>query len=157
LSHFERFGLPIHFTENTLLSGELVPPEIDDLQDAHRDEWPSTPDGEVRQMEEVVTHYKTLMANPNVEAVVWWDLSDGAWLNAPSGMLRRDQTPKPAYDALLKLVKGEWWLPPTTFMTDANGQISFTGFLGDYALTVGETSAAFSLENAGEAVISLAL
>ena len=31
LSRFSRFGLPLHFTENTILSGELAPAHIDDL------------------------------------------------------------------------------------------------------------------------------
>jgi GH35 family endo-1,4-beta-xylanase len=30
LEHFERFKLPIHFNENSFLSGHLVPPEVND-------------------------------------------------------------------------------------------------------------------------------
>ena len=33
LERFSRFGLPIHFTESTLVSGHLMPPEIEDLND----------------------------------------------------------------------------------------------------------------------------
>ena len=44
LERFERFNLPIHFTENTLVSGNLMPPEIVDLNDYQR-EWPTTPEG----------------------------------------------------------------------------------------------------------------
>ena len=33
LRRFERFGLPLHFTENTLVSGHLMPGEIVDLND----------------------------------------------------------------------------------------------------------------------------
>ena len=33
LERFERFGLPINFTENTFVSGELVPAHLDDLND----------------------------------------------------------------------------------------------------------------------------
>ena len=33
LERYSRFGLPIHFTENTLISGELMPPHIVDLND----------------------------------------------------------------------------------------------------------------------------
>lgn len=117
LDRFQRFNLPVHFSENSILSGHPVPPEIDDLQDYQVDDWPSTPEGEARQLEQVISHYKTLMAHPLVEAITWWDMSDGAWLNAPAGLLRRDQSPKPAYEALLKLVKGEWWLSPTTLTT----------------------------------------
>lgn len=157
LSRFERFGLPIHFTENSFLSGHLVPPEIDDLQDYMVDDWPSTAEGEARQLEQVITHYKTLMAHPAVQSITWWDMSDGAWLNAPAGLLRRDQSPKPAYDALLKLVKGDWWLFPTQFTTNESGQFTFTGFLGEYDLTIGDSKLSLSLEDAGPTAVSLAL
>jgi GH35 family endo-1,4-beta-xylanase len=155
LDHFERFNLPIHFTENSFLSGHLVPTEVSDLQDYMVDDWPSTPEGEARQVEQVITHYKTLLAHPSVQAITWWDMSDGAWLNAPAGLLRRDQSPKPAYDALFKLVKGEWWLSPTTITTDAHGQFTFAGFLGDYSLVLGDDSATFSLSQTGDVVISV--
>jgi hypothetical protein len=46
--------------------------------------------------------------------------------------VRLDGSPKPAYEALLGLVKGEWWLEPTPMVTDAQGELSFSGFLGDY-------------------------
>ena len=106
LEQFARFKRPIHFTENTLVSGHLMPPEIVDLNDYQVSDWPSTPEGEERQAQEVVLHYKTLLAHPLVEGITWWDLSDGGWLNAPAGLLRKDHSPKPAYEELLKLIKG---------------------------------------------------
>src|SRR5690606_35238608 len=157
LERFERFNLPIHFTETTIVSGDLMPPEIVDLNDYQVSEWNTTPEGEERQAEEVVTHYKTLFSRPLVEALTWWDFSDGAWLNAPSGLLRKDQSPKPAYDELLKLVKGEWWLKPTRMTTNANGELTFTGFLGEYAVSFDNKQAAFSLQNAGETAVSVSL
>jgi endo-1,4-beta-xylanase len=155
LEQFARFNKPIHFTENTLVSGHLMPPEIVDLNDYQVSEWPSTPEGEERQAREVVLHYRTLMAHPLVEAITWWDLSDGGWLNAPAGLLRKDHTPKPAYEELLKLIKGEWWLAPTKMTTDANGQISFTGFLGEYEVSLDKQRAAFTVANKGEARIAI--
>lgn len=145
LERFERLGLPIHFTETTLVSGDLMPAGIVDLNDYQVDVWPSTPQGEERQAREVVLHYKTLFAHPAVQAITWWDLSDGGWLNAPAGLLRRDQSPKPAYHELMRLIKGEWWLPPTPMTTDARGQFTLTGFLGDYELSIGNRRVSFSL------------
>lgn len=147
LSHFERFHLPIHFTETTLVSGHLMPPEIIDLNDYQvtAEEWPTTPEGEERQAEEAVLHYKTLFAHPLVEGITWWDLSDGRWLNAPGGLLRKDGSTKPAYDELLKLIKGEWWTGSTRLMTDEHGKIHFSGFLGDYELTYAGKQGSFSL------------
>lgn len=157
LDRFTRFNKPIHFTENTLVSGQLMPPEIVDLNDYQVSDWPSTPEGEARQAEETVLHYKTLLAQPLVEGITWWDISDGHWLNAPAGLLRRDETPKPAYEALLKLVKGEWWLAPTTFTTDADGQLTFTGFLGEYELSVGQQTVRFTIDEKGATQVTIDL
>ena len=64
LERFSRFGLPIHFTESTLVSGHLMPPEIVDLNDYQVADWPTTPEGEARQADEVETHYRTLFGAP---------------------------------------------------------------------------------------------
>ena len=136
LGRFSRFGLPLHLTETTLLSGDLMPAEIVDLNDYQVPSWPSTPEGEARQADEVVRHYRTLFAHPDVQVVTYWGLSDdGSWLGAPAGLVRSDGTPKPAYDALLRLVRGEWWLRPTTVRTDADGRFVLDGYLGDYTVT----------------------
>lgn len=157
IERFARFDLPIHFTENTIVSGHLMPPEIVDLNDYHASDWPSTPEGEERQAQQVILHYKTLMADPAVQAISWWDLSDGGWLNAPSGLLRKDYSPKPAYNELLKLIKGEWWLAPVKMTTNASGQLSFTGFLGEYELSVDRQKTTFSLREKGEVAVSASL
>jgi GH35 family endo-1,4-beta-xylanase len=145
LDHFSRFHLPIHFTETTLVSGHLMPSEIVDLNDYQVEEWSTTPEGEERQAQEAIQHYRTLFAHPLVEGITWWDMSDGGWLGAPAGLLRRDGSSKPAYDELLKLIKREWWISPTRLMTDENGRIQFTGFLGDYELTCNSERKSFSL------------
>ena len=40
LERFSRFGLPIHFTENTLISGEIMPPHIVDLKNGRHGKSP---------------------------------------------------------------------------------------------------------------------
>lgn len=151
LEQFTRFNKPIHFTENTIVSGHLMPPEIVDLNDYQVSEWPSTPEGEERQAREVVLHYKTLLAHPLVEAITWWNLSDGGWLNAPAGLLHKDHTPKPAYEELQKLIKSEWWLAPTQLTTDDKGQVSFAGFLGEYEAALDKQRVPFTVAAKGEA------
>ncbi|MFD6755403.1 endo-1,4-beta-xylanase [Micromonospora gifhornensis] len=149
LDRFARYGLPLHLTETTLVSGHLMPAEIEDLNDYQIPQWPSTPDGEARQAEEIVRHYRSLLAHPAVESVNYWGLTDrGAWLGAPAGLVRADGSRKPAYDALEALIKGEWWLPPTPMRTDADGRITVEGFLGDYTVSAGEHRAHFTLDAA---------
>lgn len=136
LDRFSRYNIPIHFTETTLLSGDVMPAHIEDLNDWQVESWPSTPEGEERQADEVERHYRTLLSHPGVEAMTYWGLSDrGMWLNAPGGLLREDGSRKPAFDRLRGLVKDDWWLPPTTLRTDAEGRVRFAGFLGDYEIT----------------------
>ena len=134
LERFEHFGLPIHFTENTLISGEIMPAHIVDLNDWQVDEWPSTPEGEERQAREIEEMYRILFSHPLVEAITAWDFRDGAWLNAPSGFIRRDNTEKPSYQMLEKLVKSEWWTD-TSVITDENGRADIEAFKGDYCLS----------------------
>ncbi|GAA0372035.1 endo-1,4-beta-xylanase [Micromonospora gifhornensis] len=149
LDRFARYGLPLHLTETTLVSGHLMPPEIEDLNDYQIPDWPSTPEGEARQADEIVRHYRSLLAHPAVESVNYWGLTDrGAWLGAPAGLVRADGSRKPAYDALEALIKGEWWLPPTPMRTDADGRITVEGFLGDYTVSAGEHRAHFTLDAA---------
>jgi GH35 family endo-1,4-beta-xylanase len=151
LERFSRFGLPLHMSETTLLSGSLMPPEIEDLNDYKVPEWRSTPEGEERQTDEIVRHYTTLLAHPSVKSITYWGLTDdGSWLGAPAGLVRADGAPKPAYHALRQLIKGEWWLPSTTVVSDDEGRIEVEGFAGDYRIEVGGGQALVNLGEAGE-------
>jgi endo-1,4-beta-xylanase len=155
LENFERFNLPIHFTETTLVSGHLMPQEIVDLNDYQVTDWPTTPEGEERQAEQAIQHYKTLFAHPLVEGITWWDLSDGGWLNAPAGLIRKDGSAKPAYEELAKLVKGEWWVTPMKLMTNCNGEIHFSGFFGQYKLSYDGKQTIVAISNRKETRISV--
>lgn len=131
---FARFRVPLHFTETTILSGDRVGDK------APGTPWPSTPEGEAYQAREVARVYTLLFSHPAVEAITWWDFSDHqAWKGAPAGLIRADMTPKPAYEALRKLVKGRWWTEEQV-TTDGDGKAGFRGFLGDYEveMTVGD-------------------
>lgn len=144
LERYSFFGLPIHFTENTLVSGHLMPPEIVDLNDYQIDEWPSTPEGEERQRKEWREMYEILFAHPLVEAVTGWDFTDGGWLGAPSGLVKKDGTPKPAYHELRKMFKEEWNTDYTVH-TDSEGFAEVTGFKGDYEAAFGAGTQKFTL------------
>ncbi len=144
LARFESFGKPMHFTENTFVSGDLMPAHIVDLNDFQVPEWPTTPEGEDRQARDVLTMLDRLFAHPQVEAFTTWDFEDGAWLGAPSGLVRKDGSHKPAYDALKQRVRKDWHTS-LTLMTDENGQCSVEGFRGEYTVECDGLKGGFAL------------
>jgi GH35 family endo-1,4-beta-xylanase len=149
LERFARFNLPTHFTEITLVSGDLMPPEIVDLNDHQVEEWPTKPEAEIRQAEEAAELYRILFEHPSIEAITYWELRDGGWLNAPSGLIRKDLSNKPAYDALMDLVKNQWWLSPTKMVTDDQGKIRMNEYVGDYSISWMGKQASFSVDAKG--------
>ena len=150
LERFSRFGLPIHFTESTLVSGR---------PDAARDRRPQRlPGGRLaddargrgapgRRGRDATTG--RCSGTRRSRRSRGGGFPDGGWLDAPTGLVRVDGSPKPAYERLRGLVKGEWWLPPTTMRTDDAGRIRLTGFLGDYEVTSRGRTAGFALEAPG--------
>ena len=144
LRRFEGFGLPLHFTENTLVSGHLMPGHIVDLNDYQVPEWPTTSEGEARQAREWEEMYRLLFEHPRVEAITGWDFADGAWLGAPSGVITADNRIKPAYRVLEDLIHREW-RTACDVVTDENGCAEVNGYNGDYVLTDGVRKAAFHL------------
>ena len=148
LRRFEGFGLPLHFTENTLVSGHLMPGHIVDLNDYQAPEWPTTPEGEARQAREWEEMLRLLFDHPSVEAVTGWDFTDGCWLGAPSGLLTADNRPKPAYRALERLIHEEWHTE-CDVTTDENGCARVCGYKGAYTLSDGTREASLRLEKDG--------
>ena len=128
---FARFGVPLHFTETTLLSGE----QGWELADKRPDfKWVSTPEGLKRQAEQTERFYTVLFSHPAVAAVTWWDFSDqGAWQHAPAGWLDADMKPKPVYDTMRRLIRQKWWTG-LDVTTDGEGRAQFRGFKGSYRL-----------------------
>lgn len=154
MDRFARYGLPLHFTETTLVSGDLMPEHIVDLNDWQVDSWPSTPEGEERQADELVRHVRTLFSHPSVEAFTYWNPWDrDAWLGAPAGLIFEDGSPKPAFEALRKLVREEWWTADQKVRTDEEGRVMVEGWKGTYAVNAGGSEAQFTLGE--DAVLTL--
>ena len=130
---FSRFGLPVHFTEVTILSGD---PLKNHDWETHRTNWVSTKAGEARQAEQFSQLLHLLFSHPHVEAVTWWDLSDRhAWLGAPGGLLRKDFSAKPAWYVLRDLTQRAWTTRHQATVP-ANGPLHFRGFYGTYEIRV---------------------
>ncbi|MDR0869716.1 MAG: endo-1,4-beta-xylanase [Planctomycetaceae bacterium] len=131
---FARFGVPLHFTELTILSTGKK-----NLGWRANENWSDTPgsaEGEQQQEKDVVRIYTMLFSHPSVAAITWWDFSDkGAWMNAPAGLVRNDMSPKPAYTALKKLIKKDW-ATNAALKTDADGKASVRAFRGEYQISV---------------------
>ena len=135
LERFGRFGLPLHFTECTIISGHLIPSELMDLNDYVVSNWPSTPDGEEKQAKEAALFYKALFEEHSVESITWWEFVDGNWLGAPSGFITKDNRVKPIYNEMYKLIKQDWWTGSNVYQTDDYGRIHISGFYGDYEIS----------------------
>ena len=122
------FKLPIHFTETTIVSGPRLGPG---------ENWgETTSEGEAKQADQTANFYTALFAHPSVHAITWWDFSDhGAWQRAPAGWLRRDMTPKPVYDRLLSLIKGDWWTK-LKGQPNASGVFNLRAFHGQHRVTI---------------------
>ena len=124
--HYSRFGVPIHLTEATVVSGSRQVGEA----------WkPSTPELEVKQAAYVSKFYTLLFGHPAVRALSWWDFTDrGAWQGAAAGFLRADMSPKPVYEQLIALIRSEWWTK-TEGATDLRGEYVLRAFFGRHRIT----------------------
>ncbi len=152
---FAKFGKPLHFTELTILSADKHPKM--DWKTTQPD-WNTTPEGETRQAQQVEEFYRILFSHPAVEGITWWDFSDKhSWQGAPSGFVRKDMSPKPAYEALMRMVKKEWWTGPLELKTDAQGRAKFHGFLGDYLVQYAGGSGLMQIQTPGETAVEVKL
>ncbi len=114
-----RFGLPLYMTEITVNStGE---------------------DGPARQGEVVANLYRLWFSTPAMAGVTWWNLGDGTAFGnenkALGGLMDENMDPKPAYQALDRLINHDWKTNLST-KTGAQGQAQFRGFYGQYTVEV---------------------
>jgi hypothetical protein len=125
---YSKLGLPLHFTESTIVSGPRKGPG---------ENWGETTEkGESLQASQTAHFYTILFAHPAVQAITWWDFTDlGAWQGAPAGWLRRDMSPKPVYDQMMSLIKGQWWTKAEA-TTDARGKVKLRAFYGTHRINV---------------------
>ncbi|MGD0091697.1 MAG: endo-1,4-beta-xylanase [Planctomycetota bacterium] len=152
---FAKFGKPLFFTETTIISGDKK--QNMNWQGAYKD-WDSNAAGEQRQKEQVTEFYRILFSHPAVQGLTWWDFSDlHAWLGAPSGLVRKDMSPKPAYEALMQMIKKDWWTGPLQLTSDTEGRVKFKGFQGRYRAESAGANGEFEVLDAGQATAAVKL
>jgi len=121
LDRYSDFGRPIHITELTF-------PVLR-----------NTPEGERDQAAVARNFYRLWFSHPRVEAITWWNLVDGTAAKGEDklngGLLRRDFSPKPSFEALDRLINHDW----KTVLDARSGsrdEVTFRGFHGEYTVTV---------------------
>ena len=158
---YARFKLPLHFTEATVLSGDLKKPDDNDWH-RRRDDWLSTPEGEKSQLDFGSQFYTVLFSHPAVEAVTWWDFSDnGSWQGAPAGLVRTDMSPKPLCEWLTDAFQKRW-TTRARVAADAAGAASLRCFFGAYEIrgrlqSGAQVAGKFVLERRGSRTVAVTM
>lgn len=125
---------PLHMTAVYERLGRLLPLYITEI---------TVPgvgnDGPKEQAVIVANLYRLWFSTPAMAGVTWWNLADGtAYKNenkALGGLLDEQMNPKPAFEALDKLINHDW-RTNLSVKTDAQGMARFRGFCGKYAIRV---------------------
>jgi len=145
-------GIQFHlYGRNAMLEGKLYTPEVlfnvyDRLNQSDLPLYiteitiPGNGEkGSVYQEEIVENLYRLWFSTPKMAGITWWNLGDGTAFEEENkmmgGLLDEDMNPKPAYQALDRLINHEWKTNETA-NTDDNGNIQFRGFHGTYAIEV---------------------
>ena len=99
----------------------------------------SKDEGEELQAEILEKLYRLWFSIPNMQGIIYWNLKDGdAWENEGDCLgclIDEYMRKKKSYYTLEHLIKREW-NTCITAETDENGALEFSGFYGDYDITV---------------------
>jgi len=126
LEMYAALNLPVHITE-------LHQPSWDHPIEGgwKQGNWDAN-----KQAEFIADLYRLCFGHPSVASINYWGFSDrNIWIES-AGLIDAEYNPKPVFNALKGLIKGEWMTPPFTAVTDAAGRIEFDGFYGRYEVTL---------------------
>ncbi|HAA04985.1 MAG TPA: hypothetical protein DCE18_16685 [Syntrophobacteraceae bacterium] len=126
LEMYRELDIPIHITELHQPSWEQ------EIEGGFREgKW--SRETQANFMEQV---YRQCFGHPSVVSINHWGLSDrGSWIK-DGGLIDDEYRPKPVFERLRNLIKGEWLTQPFTASTDENGEVSFRGFFGNYDIVI---------------------
>ena len=128
LDQYAQLGIPLNISEITITGSREL--------------------GDGDKFQELVAEklYRLWFSHHATNGIIWWNLVDGTAAYAPlgseagenqyrGGLLNFDLSPKPALNALRRLIKSEWTSSGTLSYED--GKLNqFRGFYGDYELTI---------------------
>jgi GH35 family endo-1,4-beta-xylanase len=130
LELYQELDIPIHITE------------------LHQPSWEQEIEGGFRegmwsreaQADFIEQMYRQCFGHPSVVSINYWGLSDRqSWIKEGS-LIDEEYRPKPVFERLKGLIKGEWLTQPFTACTDENGEITFRGFYGNYEFVIPRTA-----------------
>jgi len=125
LDWYGTLSKPIHITEFN------VPGNYgSNLGYWHRRSW-----DEKLKTEWIKGFYTIAFGKPLMKEITYWSAIDHYYQRANRGLLDVQDSPRESYYALKRLITGNW-TTRLTMNTDANGQVSFRGFAGDYTVTL---------------------
>lgn len=167
LKRYSKYGKPLQITELSIAST----PHLEDWEEMQ--EWEkkrernrrlskkSTREMEKYQAAYARDFYTLAFSFPDIEAIVWWSVSDvDIWRGIPSGLVDEKGNPKPAYKVLDQLINEEW-RTNLQVPIDAQSRAAFRGFYGTYEVQVehgGRTlKGAFDLEREQDGVVKVVL
>lgn len=167
LERYSKYDKPLQITELSIVST----PPLEDWKEMQawekrrernrRLSRKSTRKMEAYQAAYARDFYTLAFSYPDIEAIVWWSVSDvDIWRGIPSGLVDLDGNPKPAYHVLHELINEEWQTN-LQVPVDAGGRAAFRGFYGSYELQVrhgGRTlKGAFDLEPGEDGAVRVLL
>ena len=97
--------------------------------------WHSRSWDEALQAEWVEKFYTIAFSKPWMREITYFYALDEDYMKADRGLLNVSYFPRQSFYALKKLIT-EDWTTRLHMRTDANGQVEFRGFAGDYNITV---------------------
>lgn len=117
-------GIPLYITEITI-------PSVYEGMTAE--------EGETLQAEILEVLYRLWFSIPKMRGIIYWNIKEGdAWAkegDCRGCLIDESMGRKKAYDTLERLIKREWNTCITS-TTDQDGSLAFSGFYGDYTVTV---------------------
>ena len=96
----------------------------------HRTSW-----DEQLQAEWIEKMYTIAFSKPFMKEITYYAFKDKDYQTANRGLLDVNYTPRQSFYTLQRLITKEWTTRLET-KTDANGQVKFRGFAGNYTITI---------------------